>query len=150
LDDILCARGGSNAIKRERIGLSNGHSTGVITAPVLIVGAGPVGMMAALLLARQGVRSVLIERRSELTAHPKGRGFNARSMELFRQCGMLADMVAAQPKTEQVQHVAMGTGIDDPDLKIMPFFGASQAVRGYRRDGDRRPFAALCCGDFDL
>jgi putative polyketide hydroxylase len=118
-----------NAIKREWIGLSNGHSTGVVTAPVLIVGAGPVGMMAALLLARQGVRSVLIERRSELTAHPKGRGFNARSMELFRQCGMLADMVAAQPKTEQVQHVAMGTGIDDPDLKIMPFFGASQAVR---------------------
>jgi putative polyketide hydroxylase len=49
----------------------------IIKTPVLIVGAGPVGMMSALLLARQGVRSVLIERRKELTAHPKGRGFNA-------------------------------------------------------------------------
>jgi putative polyketide hydroxylase len=103
----------------------------VIKTPVLIVGAGPVGMMSALLLARQGVRSVLIERRSDLTAHPKGRGFNARSMELFRQCGMLADMVAAQPKTSQVQHVAMGKSIEDPDLRIMPFFGAEQSVQSF-------------------
>jgi putative polyketide hydroxylase len=102
-----------------------------IQTPVLIVGAGPVGMMSALLLARQGVRSVLIERRRELTAHPKGRGFNARSMELFRQCAMLDDMIAAQPKTEQVQHVAVGAGVDDPDLKIMPFFGAEQSIRDY-------------------
>jgi putative polyketide hydroxylase len=103
----------------------------IIKTPVLIVGAGPVGMMSALLLARQGVRSVLIERRSDLTAHPKGRGFNARSMELFRQCGMLDDMIAAQPKTSQVQHVAMGKGIDDPDLRIMPFFGAEQSVQSF-------------------
>jgi putative polyketide hydroxylase len=102
-----------------------------IKTPVLIVGAGPVGMMSALLLARQGVRSVLIERRRELTAHPKGRGFNARSMELFRQCGMLDDMITAQPKTEQVQHVAIGQSLDDPNLRIMPFFGAEQSVSEY-------------------
>ena len=104
---------------------------GSISTPVLIVGAGPVGMMSALLLARQGVRSVLIERRTELTAHPKGRGFNARSMELFRQCGMLDDMIAAQPKTEQVANVAIGTGLDDPHLRIVPFFGAEQSVRDF-------------------
>jgi putative polyketide hydroxylase len=103
----------------------------IIKTPVLIVGAGPVGMMSALLLARQGVRSVLIERRGELTAHPKGRGFNARSMELFRQCGMLDDMIAAQPKTEQVQNVAIGGGVDDLGLRIMPFFGAEQSVRDF-------------------
>ncbi len=104
---------------------------GSISTPVLIVGAGPVGMMSALLLARQGVRSVLIERRTELTAHPKGRGFNARSMELFRQCGMLDDMIAAQPKTDQVANVAIGTGLDDPNLRIVPFFGAEQSVRDF-------------------
>jgi putative polyketide hydroxylase len=103
----------------------------IIKTPVLIVGAGPVGMMSALLLARQGVRSVLIERRNELTAHPKGRGFNARSMELFRQCGMLDDMIAAQPKTEQVANVAIGQALDDPHLRIMPFFGAEQSIREF-------------------
>jgi putative polyketide hydroxylase len=111
--------------------LASAPQAPVIQTPVLIVGAGPVGMMAALLLARQGIRSVLIERRAELTAHPKGRGFNARSMELFRQCGMLDDMIAAQPKTEQVQHVAIGRGIDDPDLRIMPFFGAEQSIQSF-------------------
>jgi putative polyketide hydroxylase len=111
--------------------LSSFASAKVTKTPVLIVGAGPVGMMSALLLARQGVRSILIERRSELTAHPKGRGFNARSMELFRQCGMLDDMLAAQPKTAQVQNVAVGHSADDPDLKIMPFFGAEQSIREF-------------------
>ncbi len=111
--------------------MNQAKSGNPISSPVLIVGAGPVGMMSALLLARQGIRSVLIERRSELTAHPKGRGFNARSMELFRQCGMLGDMIAAQPKTEQVQNVAVGGGIDDSSLKIMPFFGAEQSIREY-------------------
>jgi putative polyketide hydroxylase len=102
-----------------------------IKTPVLIIGAGPVGMMTALLLARQGIRSVLIERRSELTAHPKGRGFNARSMELFRQCGMLPEMIAAQPSTDSVANVAIGTGISDPELRITPFFGAHQGVREF-------------------
>jgi putative polyketide hydroxylase len=102
-----------------------------IETSVLIVGAGPVGMMSALLLARQGVNSVLVERRSELTAHPKGRGFNARSMELFRQCGMLDDMIAAQPKTEQVSHVAAGTSLNDPNLRIIPFQGAEQSIREF-------------------
>jgi putative polyketide hydroxylase len=109
--------------------LNSSASAHVLATPVLVVGAGPVGMMTALLLARQGVRSIVIERRRDLASHPKGRGFNARSMELFRQCGMLPDMLAAQPKTHEVQHVAIGARIDDPALKIMPFFGAEQSVR---------------------
>jgi putative polyketide hydroxylase len=53
--------------------------------PVLIVGGGPVGLTASLLLSREGVRSLLVERHPGTAIHPKARGINARTMEVFHQ-----------------------------------------------------------------
>ena len=58
--------------------------------PVLIVGGGPVGLTASILLSRAGVRSLLVERHPGTAIHPKARGINARSMEMYRQCGVEA------------------------------------------------------------
>jgi 2-polyprenyl-6-methoxyphenol hydroxylase-like FAD-dependent oxidoreductase len=54
---------------------------------VLIVGAGPVGLGAALELARCGVRSVLVEKHDGTSWHPKTRNFNTRTMEIARGWG---------------------------------------------------------------
>jgi putative polyketide hydroxylase len=54
---------------------------------VLVVGAGPVGLGAALELARCGVRSVLIEKHDTTSWHPKTRNFNTRTMEIARAWG---------------------------------------------------------------
>ena len=56
--------------------------------PVVIVGGGPVGLTASILLSRLGVRSLLVERHPGTAIHPKARGINARTMEVFRQCGV--------------------------------------------------------------
>src|SRR5215831_2441560 len=56
--------------------------------PVLIVGGGPVGLTASMLLSRLGVRSLVAERHPGTSIHPKARGINARTMEVFRQCGV--------------------------------------------------------------
>ena len=56
-------------------------------SPVLIVGAGPVGLGAALELARNGVRSIVFEKHPTTSWHPKTRNFNTRTMEIARGWG---------------------------------------------------------------
>ncbi len=56
--------------------------------PVLIVGGGPVGLSTSLFLARHGVPSLLVERHEKTSIHPRARGINARTMELFRSLGL--------------------------------------------------------------
>jgi 2-polyprenyl-6-methoxyphenol hydroxylase-like FAD-dependent oxidoreductase len=62
------------------------------TAPVAIVGGGPVGMMLALFLDRHGVRSVVFNSEPEVRFRPKGSTHNSRTMEHYRRLG-LADEV---------------------------------------------------------
>jgi putative polyketide hydroxylase len=65
------------------------------SVPVLIVGGGPVGLAASFLLSRQGVASLLVERHPGTAIHPKARGINARTMEMFRQQGVEDQVRAA-------------------------------------------------------
>jgi len=55
---------------------------------VLIIGAGPVGLSAALALGRAGITCLVLERRTELSRYPKANGVHARTMEIFREWGV--------------------------------------------------------------
>jgi putative polyketide hydroxylase len=67
----------------------------MLDIPVLISGGGPVGLAASLFLSRHGVRSLMVERHPGTALTPKARGINARTMEVFRQCGIDAAVRAA-------------------------------------------------------
>src|SRR5262245_9519081 len=60
----------------------------MIEVPVLIVGGGPVGLTASIWLSQHGIRSLLVERHPGTAIMPKARGINARTMEMYRQCGV--------------------------------------------------------------
>jgi 2,4-dichlorophenol 6-monooxygenase len=70
-----------------------------IEVPVLIVGAGPVGLMTALLLRRLGVEAHLVERRAGLQRAPAAHCVNARTFEICRQAGVDMEAVAAAAKS---------------------------------------------------
>jgi putative polyketide hydroxylase len=58
--------------------------------PVLIVGGSLVGLSTSLFLGRLGVPHLLVERHRGTSIHPRGRGNNVRTMELFRVAGVEA------------------------------------------------------------
>lgn len=62
---------------------------------VLIVGGGLVGLTAGLFLQHHGVPFILIEQQAAPSILPRSRGIHVRSMELFRQLGLEAEVQAA-------------------------------------------------------
>ena len=60
---------------------------GIHRVPVLIVGGSLVGLSTSVFLGRLGVRHTLVERHAGTSIHPRGRGNNVRTMELFRVSG---------------------------------------------------------------
>ncbi|ARQ72309.1 FAD-dependent monooxygenase [Streptomyces marincola] len=56
---------------------------------VIVVGAGPTGLMLAGELRLAGVEVVVLERLAEPTGQSRGLGFTARTMEVFDQRGLL-------------------------------------------------------------
>ncbi|MFI0959960.1 FAD-dependent oxidoreductase [Streptomyces sp. NPDC021080] len=56
--------------------------------PVLIVGGSLVGLSTSLFLGRLGVPHVLVEKHAGTSMHPRGRGNNVRTMEIFRVAGV--------------------------------------------------------------
>jgi len=68
---------------------------------VIIVGAGPSGLATAVLLARAGVRVLIIEKHAALSSFPKATGLRPRTMEILRSWG-LEDEVLARSEPAQI------------------------------------------------
>ena len=96
------------------------ESDEVIDVPVLIVGAGPTGLVASCLLSRLGVRSLTVERHPGTTIYPRALGINTRSMEILRSLGLEAAVRRAA--FHAVTVMARSTTLMDPHPEISPSF----------------------------
>jgi 2-polyprenyl-6-methoxyphenol hydroxylase-like FAD-dependent oxidoreductase len=61
---------------------------------VAIVGAGPTGVLLAIELARRGVNVTVFERLSEPPTESRATGIHARTLEIFRQLGLIEQFLA--------------------------------------------------------
>ncbi|MFN2377261.1 MAG: FAD-dependent monooxygenase [Candidatus Binatia bacterium] len=59
-----------------------------VETDVLVVGGGPTGLSAAVLLARSGLESLVVERRPGPQRAPAAHVINARTFEVWRQAGL--------------------------------------------------------------
>jgi 2-polyprenyl-6-methoxyphenol hydroxylase-like FAD-dependent oxidoreductase len=60
---------------------------------VLIVGAGPSGLMMAAQLLRYGIQPVIIDSKQGPTSHSKALAVQARSLEIYRQMGLIKAII---------------------------------------------------------
>jgi putative polyketide hydroxylase len=70
-------------------------ATDDVQIPVLIVGGALVGLSMSLFLTWQGISSLLFEQHPQPVRLPRARGYNARTMELFRIIGLEETIRAA-------------------------------------------------------
>ncbi|MEM7098560.1 MAG: FAD-dependent monooxygenase [Pseudomonadota bacterium] len=63
---------------------------------VLIIGAGPVGMISALCLANAGIDCILLDRHLNRLDAPKAHAINPRSLEICERLGLDADQIREQ------------------------------------------------------
>lgn len=121
---------------------------------VVISGAGPTGLTTALLLAKYGVPSVVLERGVSLPQHPKAHCINQRTMEVFR--GVSGDVSGGKDEGEDegVSDLASRVKTAMPPIEQWRSFvycsgslldgGGERGERGGRREhgGTRTEFSA--------
>ncbi|MFO1115203.1 MAG: FAD-dependent monooxygenase [Beijerinckiaceae bacterium] len=89
---------------------------------VLIVGAGPVGATAALLCARFGLRSIIIEKRERRAGPPKAHALNPRSLEIYASMGISYERLVrhAMPR-EDGGFVRFVTSLQGLQIGALPY-----------------------------
>ncbi|MGI5131785.1 FAD-dependent monooxygenase [Pseudonocardia sp. CA-107938] len=86
---------------------------------VLVVGGGLVGLTAGALLARQGVRCLVVERHQGTSIHPRFRGITARSMEIYRGIGVERSIRDVGDVDEALGLIAKVNTLADDELALV-------------------------------
>ncbi|MGV9779286.1 FAD-dependent monooxygenase, partial [Streptosporangium sp. NPDC003464] len=95
-------------------------------ADVVIVGAGPTGLMLAIELSLAGVRPLVLERHPERRDTPKAGGLGGQILELLRYRGLLERFQAACTGAVPAPRFPFGgvhldfTQLEDPPLHALP------------------------------
>ena len=85
---------------------------------IVIVGGGSTGCTLALLLARRGISSIVLERREEPLVHPAAHVINARSLEIWHQASpsLAEEICALATPTEKLGSIRWCCGLGDAPL----------------------------------
>ena len=95
-----------------------------------IVGAGPVGLMTAIILARHGLRSTIIERFKTRHGAPKAHALNPRSLEICRSIGLDVEAMKRRgTPAEDGGWVRFVTTLVGEEIGVLPYERQDEQVR---------------------
>ena len=86
------------------------------TSRVVIVGAGPAGATAALLLAQHGIDTLVVERRVAPSPHPAAHVLSTRTLEIFRELGLEHDVRRLSSRLYELRNIIYATSLTGPEL----------------------------------
>src|SRR6266536_1014280 len=96
------------------------------STPVLVVGAGPVGSVLALGLARHRVPSILVEQSTSPSRYPKMDYINGRSMELLRRLGLAEDIRRHGVSPEHSSNFIWTRSFDEPPVAVWKYASVAE------------------------
>jgi 2-polyprenyl-6-methoxyphenol hydroxylase-like FAD-dependent oxidoreductase len=96
-------------------------ATTTAEVPVLVVGGGPTGLITSLLLARNGIQSMLVERHPGTSVLPRATGVNVRTMEILRSLGLEDEVLSKSPDTRGMDYIAEMDVLGGPVVDRTPY-----------------------------
>lgn len=78
--------------------------------PIVIAGAGPVGLFCALLLVRSGVPVIVLERNQDIAEDMRASTFHPATLDLLARCELSEELVASGTPAARWQYLIHGTG----------------------------------------
>lgn len=109
--------------------------------PVLIVGAGGAGLSLSLMLHQQGIASVLVERRSDVSWVPRARNLNFRTLEVFRGLGLAEEVHTAG---DHVTRSFLKETLASPEQKEVSALNVDALIPPNQQELSPEPFALYC------
>jgi len=89
--------------------------------PVVVVGGGPAGIFAGMLLARAGVKVTVLEKHKDFFRDFRGDTVHPSTLDLFHQLGWLDDFLAIEhSKVERIGLRVAGQQRDIADFRYLP------------------------------
>lgn len=111
-------------------------STDTFDTPVLVVGAGPVGSVLALELARHGTPSIVLERSASPPKFPKMDYVNGRSMELLDRLGLCEEIRSRGVASDQPANFVFTRDAAEPPITIWRYPSVADVSRRNARITD--------------
>lgn len=99
---------------------------------VLVVGAGPVGLTMAALLAHRGIPALVVEERADIDPEPKASTFHAPTLELLDVLGVAEGLIARGLVADKYQNRDRERGV------------VAEFDFGLLKDDTRYPFRLQC------